>query len=250
MVPPEVYNRRAHVSESEAIEVAATIFGDSSLFLLFGKSGVRYKTNPEATEWMTVENVDDDENTAGPLPIVTYVDDDARDQQYSLEAVLDEALKCREQYCKTVTATAIGFMNRPPVPADPRQDALHLDKTPSRDVATETEEQGPVSTVQVESNTDGGGKQDSAPAEPSKVSGTDVDTTSSDVLMVFIGMIFSSVFGLIYFMLIGLPLQIIRTTIILAAAFAILSTIYLYTAQDMYGTRDMLFMSNTYPGIM
>jgi hypothetical protein len=250
------YSRRAHVSTLSTLEVAITIRADNSVMLLYDVAGVRYKTNPN-DDWKVVPNVDESDR---PLGHVTYIDEQANELEYSLDEIMEEALLVREQYSSTMISTALGFEKRPPqqVPApEPASEPPGLSKAPSRDVAVETEEKG-MMTVPKSVDVDTGGEtpEKSSAPPPAEETGS-----SSDVLTIFIGMILSSILGLVYFVVIGLPLRIVQTVFVFTVAYAILNMLYFYLAQDyndwavqqMGGSitsQDLVYYTNMRQGIM
>jgi biotin carboxyl carrier protein len=161
--------------------------------------------------------------------------------EYSLDDVLDEALTVREQYSSAVINTALGLKDRPtPLPAVPtmaEEVTPALTKAPSKDVAVETDEKGmmtaPATTVHIEQSqpvvsvTDADTTKDAAPPPTAEET-----SGSSDMLTLLMGMILSSVLGLVYFVLIGLPLKIGQTVVIVTAVYAIVNMVYLYLAED------------------
>merc|ERR1711865_848959 len=97
-------------SAKSSIEVVAIIKADNSPLLLFGTAGVRYNANHNSNEWTHINNVDTDLDR--PLGYITYIDENAMEREYSLDEILEEALLVREQYCGTVTSTALGSDGR------------------------------------------------------------------------------------------------------------------------------------------
>ena len=264
MVSPNAhpdYSRRAHVTTLSTLEVAITIHADNSVMLLYDVAGVRYKTNPNGDDddWKVVDNVDELDR---PLGHVTYIDEQANELEYSLDEILEEALLVREQYSSTMISTALGFEKRPPqqVPAPaPASEPPGLSKAPSKDVGVETEEKG-MMTGGVPKSVDvdtGKTQQEKAPPAAEESGGG----SSSDVLTIFIGMIISSIFGLLYFLVIGLPLRIVQTVFVFTVAYGILSMLYFYLAQDYNDwaiaqsggsitSQDIVYYTNMRQGIM
>jgi hypothetical protein len=254
------YSNWAHVTGLSTLEVAVTITADNSLMLLYDVAGVRYKTNPYSTEWKVVPNVDELDR---PLGHVSYIDEHANELEYSLDEVLEEALLVREHYASTMISTALGFERRPPQPAvaapgHPGDSPPELAKAPSKDVGVETDEKGMMTiprNVQVDNDqTKSHEKVDPHPP-------ADHASGSSDVLTIFIGMLFSSIFGLIYYIVIGLPLRILQTVFVLTATYAIINMVYFYLALDynewvlrenggMVTSNDLLHFSNMRLGVM
>jgi hypothetical protein len=253
LTPDEVYRKRAHVTNLAALEVAVTIVKDQSSLLLFDKMGVRYQT-PTSPDWKLVANVEEDLDRP-QLGYVTYIDEQANELEYSLDDVLDEALMVREQYSSAVINTALGLKDRPTpspttlVPAVSVTTEVEgtttpsLAKAPSKDVAVETDEKGmmtaPATSIKIEPSppTDvNTAVADNTKAitstTPPSSSSPDETTGSSDILTLLMSMILSSVVGLIYFVLIGLPWKIVQTIVIMTAIYTIVNLVFLYMAQD------------------
>jgi len=118
VTPPEelfeAYSRRAHASSKSSIEVVAVVKADNSPFLLY------------------IENVDLDVDRPD---ISRYMDEQTgMEREYSLDEILDEALLIREQYCGTLTSTAL------------RLDRLRDDDGPS---VVQQQQQHPVHEVPI-----------------------------------------------------------------------------------------------------
>jgi len=225
-----------------SIEVVAVMKADNSPFLLFDIAGVRYKTNPYSMdeEWVHIDNVDIDLDR--PLGHITYVDEHAMEREYSLDEILEEALLVREQYCGTLTSTALGLDGRgddpPAVQAQQKQHPiqevqipgdLDLQKAPSKDVGVETDERG------IGPDTSPPSQQQNQP--PPGVEGAEGDAGSSDVLIVFIGMMFSVLFKLVFGIFVGMPLRIVRSIVVFTISYIIIQYLFMYYS---YGYNDWI----------
>jgi len=251
--PGTVYAKRAHVSDQTTLEVAAVVKADQTPVLIFGDAGIRYRTNPNG-EWVHYENVDALDR---PLGHVTYIDSAANEKEYSLDEILEEALLVREQYCGTVTSTALGLEGRPPLPevrtaAPTQQQPPNLRKPPSKDTGGGTDA--------AQKNGKPASQQQHQQRQPEK----DPASSSSDVLVVFLGMLVSFAFRLVWGVVVGTPLRILRTAVVLTAACFLLQAVHFYLADDYNAwalremTRstvsltagDLAYHSNRQPGIM
>jgi hypothetical protein len=82
------------------------------------------------------------------------------------------------------------------------------------------------------------------------------ESGSGDVLAVFLGMIFRSIWNLITWLLIGLPLSILRGSIVCAFVIAILSVIYLHLLETYHNGQALSMLgaagyhSNAVTGIL
>ena len=257
----EKYGRRAHVSGLSSIEVAATVTADQSLVLLSGTSLVRiYQT--QLQEWKDY-NLEDDQRRS--LGHVSYIDENATEQEYSLDEVVEGALLTREHYCATMISTAIGFKDRPPIiqerevivevptttQVEPPSQPVVAKKPEIREICVGTED-----LLFLPPATDKGEKADASKIAPEKSVEVHPETSgSSDVVTVFLGWLISSVLSLLWTIFIGLPLAIVRTTLVMTVSIALVSLIWMYAANDngayhMGATTTSLMSSFNRPGIL
>lgn len=277
-----VYAKKAHVSDKTSMEVAAVSRADRKPFLLFGAAGIRYRTgtssgnentntntsdaanndNNNENDWHHFENVDALDR---PLGHVTYIDSAANEKEYSLDEILEEAMLVREQYCGTLTSTALG-LDAQALPSS-NDDAR---TGPSSSMAMSMSETTTSSTATLEPNPskakapskDVPEQQQQPPPPPQK---EEAGGGSSDVLVVFVGMIASLFVKLVWGVVVGTPLRIIRTAVVLVAAGCILQALHLYLLDDyttwalreMNGSAssfleygDLTYHSNRQPGIL
>jgi hypothetical protein len=265
--PPEesfdAYSRRAHVSSKSSIEVVAIINADNSPLLLFDTAGVRYKTNPNDKEWIHINNVDIDLDR--PLGHITYVDEHAMEREYSLDEILEEALLVREQYCGTLTSTALGLDGRGPQQQQAPVQQVEipdLQKASSRDVGVETDEKG-IGTD------DSSPQQQQAQAQAQDTPNVEKEEEtggSSDVLIVFFGMMFTLFYNFLFGFFIGMPLRIIRTIFVFTISYIIIQMLHMHfadgynewvlnlydgaTTAASYTMNDLVYYTNRQPGIM
>ncbi|KAG7339182.1 hypothetical protein IV203_020145 [Nitzschia inconspicua] len=264
-MPDDVYMKRAHVSTLAALEVGVTILADNSVMLLFDKAGVRYNKNSTSDGgWKMIPNV---EELDRPLGFVTYIDEQAKELEYSLDDILEEAMLVREQYSSSMINTALSLKDRPAVSAPAAIDTAEvpsLAKAPSKDVGVETDEKGmmtaPTMSVTVE-NVASADDTTKHPAAASTSPPADDISGSTDVLTVVISTILSSIFGLIYFVMIGLPLRIVQTVFVMTVVYALVNMMYFYLADDYNdwliretdGTvshQDLAYVSNMRFGVL
>ncbi len=95
----------------------------------------------------------------------------------------------------------------------------------------------PPETIDVPKRKEDSVKTKSAPEESSASTG--------DVFAMFIGMIVSNLVGFVTYLLIGLPLAIVRTTVVSAVAMAILSIVYLYLLQEYHNGHSISLLDTT-----
>jgi len=97
--------------------------------------------------------------------------------------------------------------------------ALDLQKAPSKDVGVETDEQGRM------------GPETSSPSEEQEAEAEDDDDAgSSDVLIVFIGMMLVVLFKLLLGLVAGLPLRVVRSMVVLTISYMLIQYVLMYCA--------------------
>ncbi len=225
------YSRKAHVSSTSSIEVAAIIKANQSQFLLSDVAAYRYQVNDD---WKSVTNPDQHDR---PLGTVTYIDNEGMERDYSLDQLVEEALLVREQYCRTVTSAALGFKDRP-VPEQSM--ATAPDKPLTSSIAVDTADiPYPPATIEV--------PKIEVKQEPNKTKEITEEPASSsgDVFAIFIGMIINTIFRFLTWLLFGLPLAILKTTIVGSVAIIILSTIYLYLLEQHHNGQSISLLETT-----
>jgi len=266
------YAKRAHVSDKTTLEVAVVVKADNTPALIFGVAGIRYRTNGSSSnhnnnnnnantndsEWKHFDNVDDLDRTLGH---VTYIDAKANEQEYSLDEILEEALLVREQYCGTLTSTALGLDARPQAEAQVQPPVVAAAAAAgSEQQQQQQQQQQGTATSNTESGREQRQQQQQAP--PSKDEAGPSSSSSSDVLVVFLGMMVSFVVRLVWSVVIGTPLRILRTVVVLTAAYFVMQTLHSYLADDYTdwalremgghygGADDPAYYSNRRPGIL
>ncbi|MGK3761564.1 MAG: hypothetical protein ACI8RD_013882 [Bacillariaceae sp.] len=197
------------------------------------------------------------------------------EREYSLDEILEEALLVREQYCGTLTSTALGLDGRgpqqlPPVlPPVQQVEIPDLQKVSSRDVAVETDERG-IGTDNNNSSPQQQTQQHTSPNVEKEAQETgDGGGGSSDVLVVFIGMMFTFIYNLLFGFFIGMPIRIIRTIFVFTISYIIIQMVHMHFADGYnewvlnsyngattaaaaasYTMNDLVYYSNRQPGIM
>ncbi|OEU09768.1 hypothetical protein FRACYDRAFT_220412, partial [Fragilariopsis cylindrus CCMP1102] len=151
------------------------------------------------------------------------------EREYSLDEILEEALLVREQYCGTLTSTALGLDGRGPQQQQQQAPVQQveipdLQKVSSRDVGVETDEKG------VE--TDGSSPQQQAQPQhtPNVEKEEESGGGSSDVLIIFFGMMFTLFYNFLFGFFIGMPLRIIRTIFVFTISYIIIQMLHMHFA--------------------
>lgn len=232
------YAKKAHISTVSTLQVAGTLQESGSHFLLSGLDELTYQVDED--DWKTVSA----STTPFSLGVVTYIDNEGLEKDWSISQLLQEALQVRQDYAKTMMATALGFAQRLPAPPE-LVDGIPPSKS---DMGVDTSDMNPppVESVQiVEKMT----KETVVVEKETKVAAAappqdDESGSSGNVLAIFLGMIFQSIFGLIYWILIGLPLAIVRTSIVTVCVVAILSMAYLQLLDQYHNGQALSMLSS------
>lgn len=194
--------------------------------------------------------------------------------QFFADAIYEEAQATRDAYCSSllsaasalkaaapslaaVTAAAAASsappMDAPPALMPPSQfpapmqplESLPPQKSPTSDACVGTEEISFPPPEQAKKEKTEQAKPESKPAKkvPPPAEFEDDGSGSTDALSMMLGFIFETVFGIIYFFLIGLPVRVVKYSIILVVLYVTLATTWLYLADD-NGAMDMGAMVN------
>jgi hypothetical protein len=159
-----------------------------------------------------------------------------------LDAIYEEAFATREAYCSSLISAASALLAskaQQPAVNSFTPKPVHLVKeverarSPAKDACVGTEDLN----VAVEKEKG----QDSAkptPKAPSPKKELVEEESSSDVLTVFLGMLLSSFFGLVWLVLVRIPFRIFTFSLLLVMTSAFLSVIWLYLADD-HGAQMM-----------
>lgn len=225
------YQSSLSVHTPSTLEVCAMITADDSTLTLSGVSTVRHK-NAATQEWKVFEDVDAMDK---PLGCVLYIDSDASEKEYWLDAIYEEAFAAREAYCSSlISAAAVLQARKEQGPRDGGSNPLPQQTTPTQkpqveDACVGTEDLNAGSNDQQAATKQ---VEEVKPSSTSKPPPKELESSSSDVLSVFLGMIFSSLVGLVWLVLVRIPFKIFTFTLLLVTASAFLSIIWLYSADD------------------
>ncbi len=156
-------------------------------------------------------------------------------------------MNVRDQYCRSITSTALGFKDRPPAPAPAAPLVVVEEKPMTSEIAVDTSDipydpPPPVESVQVvEQKVSTEAPTTSKPKTPQPQE----ESGSGDVLAIFLGMIFKSIWNLIYWVLIGLPLSIVRSSIVSVFVIVILSMVYLHLLEYHHNGHALSLVATT-----
>ena len=263
-----MYSKKAHVSTVSTLQVAGVVKANGSSFLLYGVCDLKYQANPNDGEAGDDGGNDDDDDeewsylsldrpSATSSMVVTFIDNEGVERDWSPQLVLEEALNVRDQYCRAITSTALGFKDRPPAPAAvPASLSRAEEKPKTLEIAVDTSDIPTDHVPPPASKATPPAVQKEGKDSPQQ---QEEEAGSGDVLAVFLGMVFRSIWNLVYWLLIGLPLAILRGSIVCAFVIAILSTVYLHLVEThhngqalstMWGATTGGYHSNAAVGIL
>ncbi|CAJ1931908.1 unnamed protein product [Cylindrotheca closterium] len=253
----DAYAKRAHVGDPTTIEVAVGIPFDDSVLCLSGSMGVRYRITPTGA-------FESKPFVKEPLGSISFIDESANEQEYSLDQILQEALSVREQYCASMMTTALGFERRKPLPAAATEDGASVaasaaPKPEVADVAVDTSDMPIPKEIALDKTNK---KEEKKPKE-SKPKPSDPEELpgAGDVLISFMGIVIKNIFGFIWWIFIGLPITTIRASIAITFAGVIVGMLYLYALQyhheallgggnSFYYSSSASYHTNIAPGIL
>ena len=267
LVDHDQYAQRAHISSVASLELAVTIHADNNLLLLHSAAGVRYQNDNQG--WNEHPNVDDLDR---PLGNVSYIDTHANDQDYSLDQVVEEALLTRELYGSSMMNAALAFKERQPnlekalekaaaaaaaVAAPPSLSESTTSAAPVKDVmdmcvGTDEDLPFPPETVTVPDPKDkdaGPDKKDKnavvvkrPPASEEAPAG---GGGGSDMFTMLFGLVLSFFWSLI----VKTPFNIMRMTITMLLAYAMVSLVLLYAADQHASAGSNPYYYYNRPGV-
>jgi hypothetical protein len=265
----EAYQMTVNPDKPFTLEVGAKITADGSILTLSGTSTVRHK-NATSHEWRVFEDVDEMDD---PLGCVLYIDGDANEKEYWLgkelsrtsrscvcpwsdffvlvgfalfiDAIYEEAFATREVYCSSLISAASALQaNKAQQPANNSFNPKTVEivkeveraRSPVKDACVGTEDLN-VAAEKEEKGHDSAKPTRPTPSSPKKEL-VEEEESSSDVLTVFLGMLLSSFFGLVWLVLVRIPFRIFTFSLLLVTTSAFLSVIWLYLADD-HGAQMM-----------
>lgn len=236
-VSSRLYTKTANVGNISTMEVLAKISVDDSYFLLYNDADVQHKKDGEPIEYGNVE-----ERTT-QLGTVTHSDKDENDKVYSLDDLYEATVAVRQYYCSTVLATATGLQmqnGENPIPSPQKETEQPPKKIETCDKAVATEE------LKIEEKKDDGVKPAKKSAPPP------APEESTDLLGVVFQTFFSTIFGMIWFVFVTIPIRILTTTFVMSFAIVLLSLIWLYLVDDNGATEigAPIRMYSNRPGIL
>lgn len=231
----KAYGNNADVTKPSTFDVVATINCDHSILVINGDCEVRHKQTFE-NKWSEFGNIKEEDKVLG---FITYIDSHASEKQYSLDDICEGALSVREHYCSSIISTGEAFRIRPIVASN--YESVGTDKSPKLDANVGTEDLPAVNAEYEDKK-----KIAVAPTyEPPTES-------ASDVLSSAVGMFFSTIFGVIWFLLVRIPFMVLTHMIVIVVAVVLLSIIQMYVADDNGAAAmgaSIVFMPNG-PGVI
>ena len=254
-----MYVKNATVEQESTLEVVSKIGADGSILMLHGSSNVRHGTvvmgddgYVTGYDWKELGDVDCRNE---PLGRVMYIDTEGNDGEYWLDSVYEEALRIREVYCKSVFSAAVALkttslngLQNPEVLDTKQPHVLTPEKLtapkPTQDDKLPKMKMKPqmtdacVGTDDLLFVTTASNQPKADPIDPNEkveqVQKEDIieDNGSTDVLSSFIIFFFSSIFNLVCFILIRMPLKIALHGITMVLFSSIVYFSWVYFADD------------------
>jgi hypothetical protein len=284
----ESYLKKSTVKDEKTLEVLAKLEADGSILLIYGDScrhGVPSIGDGGITgyEFRTFEDV---EYLEGSLGKIVFIDTEGNDGEYWLDPVYEEALKIRETYCSNVFSAALalkasspqagtrpmeysnGFAQRqvpavaPATMSPPAVFPVVIPPVARADACVGTEDipqpKEPVGKPKSRSiNINGDSQKQKSPApetqkqkqQPAQEQDQEQGGSgATDVLSLYILSFFSTIFSVIWFILM-IPVRVTRLTVSTLLVLGIANLLWLYfadnrTAMDMGALIDKQYNIN------
>jgi len=245
----KLYAKQADVDDPSTLEVVATISADGSLFTIYGENRARHQSEDgTVTDFDTVKD--------STLGSVTYIDRDANEKEYSLDELYESAFYVREHYASSILSGADslrlrGASMKPPPPSS--QQGVSSPPPPAATVGKPETQDKAVSTDKVEEpQPPNQAKPEEAAPQKKKAPAPMPEDSSPDVLGSVFVLFISVIFSVFWFVLVGFPLRVLRSTLVLACSAVLLSFLWLQLADD-NGAGEIgatMKMYTNRPGIM
>lgn len=227
----KMYSNSSDVSNAASIEVVADVHFDGSVLVVNGDVEVRHKL-PDSYQWKEFGNIKENETVLGN---VSFIDSDASEKQYSLDAICEGALAVREHYCSSILSTGEAFRLRnsstplpkvTPIYVDDNEfdDTAPLYKSPTSDANVGTEDLPFLEQEDPSTN--------KSLAPPPPATADEYHESGSDVLSTAVNLFFSTIFSTIWFFMVRIPFLIVTHIVVMVIAIVLLSVIRLYVADD------------------
>jgi hypothetical protein len=264
LVDLDQYSRRAHISSVASLELAVTIHADGTVLLLHSDAGVRYKTLNHGV-WKEHVNVDELDR---PLGNISYIDTHANEKDYSLDEVLEEALLTRELYGSSMMNAALAFKDRQPNidkalqrAAEEAAAAMQAKAPPETAIPKQVTEMCvgtedlpfPPKTIEVPvpDGKEEKKKKDPAAAVVKKAPASEESSGGggSDLFTTLIGGFFGLVWSFFWSLLVKTPLNVVRMTMTMIFAYAMVSLVLLYAAEEQATVGSNPYYYYNRPGV-
>jgi len=195
------------------------------------------------------------------------MDKDANEKEYSLDELYESAIYVREHYASSVRSGADslrlrGASMKPPPPQQqqqgvssppPQQGMSSVAAPPAPIGKPETHDDKAILSDKAEEQLPPPNQQPKSEEAPQKTSPAMMPEDSSpDILGSAIALFFSTIFSLLWFVIFGSPLRVLRSTLVLAFSAVLLSFLWLqladYNRANEMGATTRMFTDH--PGIM
>lgn len=239
------YLQVASVKDERTLEVAAKLKADGSVLIVCGSS-CRHGTlsvSSDGNEEFEFRIFNDAEYMDGSLGKILYIDTEGNDGEYWLDPVYEEALSIRESYCSNVYSAALALEVASPKtgssPLQANQNSFHTFQTvsqqphvvkpPTTDACVGTEDLKVPTATSIPIQTETKKAPVKAGLEEKKLldmeSFEKQGSGSTGFLSSFIIFFFSSIFSLVWFLLM-IPVRISKLSITLMIGIAIYQIVW------------------------
>jgi len=264
----EGYWKNSNVKDEQSLEVLAKVEADGSILHIHGNScrhGLPVIGDNGSIMGYEFKTFADVEDMDGALGKVIFIDSEGNDEEYWLDPIYEEALKIRESYCSNVfsaasalasepiaiakpmaspTANGIGHavdnapptMMMPPAPA-PAVVAASVDKDPKMKENMGQGQPAPQKQAQKE--------MEKPKKQQEKEQPQHEDSGSTDILSFFFIWFFSTLFKIVWFILM-IPVRVVKCTLTIGIVVSIAHLLWLYLADNRDAMDMGALMSNKF----
>jgi len=275
----EGYWKNSNVKDEKSLEVLAKVEADGSILHIHGDScrhGLPVIGDNGSVTGYEFKTFADVESMDGALGKVIFIDSEGNDGEYWLDPIYEEALKIRESYCSNVFSAALALASAPePIAApmasptangighgighavDNAPPTMMMPPAPAPvvvDASASVNKDDLVQDPKIKQNADQGqsAPQKQAPKEmekPKKQQEKEQpqldDNGSTDILSFFFIWFFSTIFKIVWFILM-IPVRVVKCTLTIGIVVSIAHLLWLYFADNRDAIDMGALMSNKF----
>ena len=269
----ECYWKNSNVKAEKSLEVMAMVEADGSILHIHGdacRHGLPVIGDNGSITGYEFKTFADVESMDGALGKVIFIDSEGNDGEYWLDPIYEEALKIRESYCSNVFSAALALASAPePVAArmtSPTANGIGhaVDNAPPTIMMPPASSPAPVAVdasasvnkdePKIKENVDQKQSvpQKEAPKEmekPKKQQEKEQpqldDNGSTDILSFFFIWFFSTIFKIVWFILM-IPVRVVNCTLTIGIVVSIVHLLWLYFADNRDAIDMGALMSNKF----